>query len=131
MGGHPSAADERAMKGRLLIVVLGLCSVWLAASSGSDASTGTTVGVSENEWHITLGRVRAPHGKITFSVTNFGQDDHNFAIRKHGVHYGSTGRIAHGAHATLTVTLPPGTYVLLCSIPGHAALGMITHLTVT
>ena len=35
-----------------------------------------------------------------------------------------------GKTATLTVNLQPGTYQVVCSIPGHVQLGMIIQLTV-
>lgn len=119
------------MKSRLLLIVLAAFSLWLAVSAAGSASTGTTVGVSEREWHITLGRLKAPHGTVTFSVTNFGADPHNIEIRRHGIHYGSTGRIEPGHHAELTAKLTPGVYIVMCSLPGHAALGMVAKLTVT
>jgi uncharacterized cupredoxin-like copper-binding protein len=80
---------------------------------------------------VALGRLKAPHGPITLSVHNYGQDDHKLVIRKLGVQYGSTGRIASGSQKTLTLTLKPGIYNLFCSIPGHRRLGMAAKLTVT
>jgi uncharacterized cupredoxin-like copper-binding protein len=32
---------------------------------------------------------------------------------------------------TLDVTLQPGQYVIICNLPGHVAMGMVTELTVT
>jgi plastocyanin len=118
---------------RGLIAIAGvLCLAVLVAPAWSDASTApTAVGVSEREWMVALGRLKAPHGPITFSVHNYGQDDHNLVIRKLGVQYGSTGRIASGGQRTLTLTLKPGVYNLFCSIPGHRQLGMAAKLTVT
>ena len=102
--------------------------VWPA---GSSATTTTAVGVSEREWTVSLGRLKAPHGRVTFYVHNFGQDDHGLTVRRHGVFYGHTGRIRSGGDATLTLRLKPGTYTVYCGIPGHRALGMLAHLTVT
>ncbi len=102
--------------------------IWPA---GSAATTSTAVGVSEREWSISLGRVRAPHGRITFYVHNYGQDDHDIKIRRDGLLYGHTGRIQSGGQVTLTLRLAPGTYSVYCAIPGHRQLGMLTHLTVT
>jgi plastocyanin len=118
------------MRGLIAIAALMGVAV-LAHPSGSSATTSTAVGVSEREWSVSLGRLKAPHGRITFYVTNFGQDDHNITIRKHGTSYGSSGRIASGGHATITVRLRPGIYNVFCRIPGHRQLGMAARLTVT
>ena len=118
------------MRGLIGIAAL-LCAFVLVWPAIGGAATSTSVGVSEREWSITLGRLKAPHGRITFYVTNYGQDDHNVRIRKHGYQYGSTGRIRSGGHATVTVTLKPGVYTIVCGIPGHRQLGMVTKLTVT
>ncbi|MDX6522046.1 MAG: hypothetical protein QOG02_689 [Gaiellales bacterium] len=109
-----------------------LCLAVLVAPAWSDASTtATAVGVSEREWLVALGRLKAPHGAITFSVHNYGQDDHNLVIRKLGLQYGSTGRLVSGGQKTLTLTLKPGVYNLFCSLPGHRQMGMAAKLTVT
>jgi hypothetical protein len=83
------------------------------------------------EWSVALGRLKAPHGRIELYVHNFGQDDHNIVVRRLGVQYGSTGRIASGGQKTLAVTLKPGIYNVFCSLPGHRQLGMAAKLTVT
>ena len=118
------------MRGLTGIAAL-LCAFVLVWPAIGGASTTTAVGVSEREWSISLGRLKAPHGRITFYVANFGQDDHNLRVRKRGYQYGSTGRIRSGGHATLRLTLKPGVYTLICGIPGHRQLGMVSTLTVT
>ena len=110
-----------------------LCVAVLVAPAWSGAATTTTtaVGVSEREWSVALGRLKAPHGRIELYVHNFGQDDHNLAVRRLGVQYGFTGRIASGGQKTLVLSLKPGVYNLFCSLPGHRQLGMVAKLTVT
>jgi uncharacterized cupredoxin-like copper-binding protein len=44
---------------------------------------------------------------------------------------GDTGDLQPGASYTLDVTLMPGSYLLICNVPGHYAAGMVTPLTVT
>jgi len=39
--------------------------------------------------------------------------------------------IAANSSATLTVDLQPGTYVVICNLPGHYKLGMHATLTVS
>jgi len=109
-----------------------LCVFVLAWPAFSGASTSHAVGVSEREWSVSLGRLRVPHGKITLYITNFGQDDHNIKVRRHGRQYGFSGRIRSGQTTTLTVTLRrPGKYHVFCGIPGHREMGMNAVLTVT
>ena len=44
---------------------------------------------------------------------------------------GDTGDLQPGASYTLDVTFTPGSYLLICNVPGHYAAGMVTPLTVT
>jgi len=111
------------MRGLIAIAAL-LCLFLLVRPAGSSATTSTAVGVSEREWSVTLGRVKAPHGTITLNITNFGQDVHDIVVRKHGIGFGFSGRIPSGGRTTLTVHLKPGVYSVSCNIPGHRALGM-------
>lgn len=115
----------------LTTLAAAMCLFVLVAPAWSGAASGSAVGVSEREWSVTLSRLKVQHGTITFSIHNFGQDDHNIKIRKHGWQYGFSGRIRSGDTATITVNLKPGVYSLFCGIPGHRALGMNAKLTVT
>jgi hypothetical protein len=73
-------------------------------------------------------------GTIHFNVYNYDQDPHTLAVADSGgqqltdavpVPAGHT-----GTAVTLTVNLPPGTYVLFCTLPQHAADGMKTTIVV-
>lgn len=44
---------------------------------------------------------------------------------------GEVSELQPNASGTLDVKLAPGTYLLLCNVPGHYAAGMVTSLTVT
>jgi plastocyanin len=118
------------MKGRALTLLLACAAALLVAVSASRAAT-SSVGVTEREFRISLGRLKVPHGAITFNVTNIGQDDHDVVIRRHGYQYGASGRIPAGGRKSFTVRLRPGLYNVFCSLPGHRSWGMITQLTVT
>jgi uncharacterized cupredoxin-like copper-binding protein len=45
-------------------------------------------------------------------------------------HLGEVAELDPGAGGSLTLTLPPGKYVLACNLPGHFDSGMWTVLTV-
>jgi hypothetical protein len=73
-------------------------------------------------------------GTIRFNIYNYDQDPHTLAVADSGgqqltdavsVPAGHT-----GTPVTLTVNLPPGTYVLFCTLPQHAADGMKTTIVV-
>ena len=73
-------------------------------------------------------------GTIHFNIYNFDQDPHTFAVADaNGQQLSSTVPVPAGqpdTPVTLTVNLPPGTYVLFCTLPQHAALGMKTTIVV-
>src|SRR2546421_10499897 len=94
----------------LVTLAAALCLFVLVSPAWSGAAGGGAVGVSEREWSVTLSRLKVPHGTITFSIHNFGQDDHNIRIRKHGSQDGSSGRIRSGGPATITVSRKPAVY---------------------
>jgi len=119
---------------KILVALAGLLAVAvLAVPDRGAAAPATAVGTSlrENPSSVILGRLKAPRGKVTFFVHNYGQDDHNVAVRRRGVQYGFTGRIGSGGDKTLTVALKPGVYNVFCTLPGHRQAGMRATLTVT
>jgi len=73
-------------------------------------------------------------GTIRFNVYNFDQDPHTFAIADaNGQQVGGAVNVPAGQPDTpvaVTVDLPPGTYVLFCTLPQHAADGMKTTIVV-
>jgi nitrite reductase (NO-forming) len=88
------------------------------------------------ELSFTLSRRSVPAGKVTFKITNKGVATHDFeicTIPKVGLGYpnicvGNAGAtsifLAPTQSATISVTLKPGIYEYLCTVPGHANAGM-------
>jgi uncharacterized cupredoxin-like copper-binding protein len=66
------------------------------------------------------------HGYIHFVIKNIGKLPHNFVIGTQQSHV-----IASGKSTSINVALKKGKYKYICSITGHAALGMKGVLTVT
>jgi plastocyanin len=92
-----------------------------------------TLRASLKEWKIILTttkgkRVKSvPHGRIRFLVKNIGKLPHNFSSNKQ-----QTAVLARNKSATITITFSKnGSYAYICSITGHAALGMKGKLKVT
>lgn len=123
----------------LLLIILTAVSLACGGASApvsqSQRSDNTTVGdgaihVQAREFSFALDSSQAPAGEITFVVENTGAMVHDFAIRGDGVDE-ATPEIEPGESASLTVTLEPGTYTYICTIPGHEQLGMRGAFTVT
>jgi uncharacterized cupredoxin-like copper-binding protein len=94
----------------------------------------------------------APAGEVTFKVTNDSKDtihemivvdvkepgkplpynagDQRVDEEAAGDH-GEVSELDPGKSGTLTVSLKPGSYLLICNIPGHYEAGMWTEFTVT
>jgi plastocyanin len=103
-----------------------------AADQGASNGSATQVQGTLREWAIDLSQQEVPAGKVIFTVTNTGQNTHNFAVED------STGALiaktpnfgSRDGAQTLELDLAPGTYTIICSLPGHAARGQRTQLVV-
>jgi hypothetical protein len=87
---------------------------------------GTAVGIAEREWRLSAYRSSARRGRVTLHIHNFGEDPHDVAVRGPGGYRSSSSPIiGPGENGVLRVRLNrPGTYTLLCTLPGHASKGM-------
>jgi plastocyanin len=71
----------------------------------------------------------SPPGKITIKSVNKSSTQHNIAVEGPGANaVGSV--VSNGGVSQISVTLKPGSYTFLCTVPGHAAAGMKGALTV-
>jgi uncharacterized cupredoxin-like copper-binding protein len=101
-----------------------------AGGSSTPAVSGTPVDVTLKDFSITVAAgTTFKAGTYTFVVTNQGPSSHDLTINGPGVSNQGTPTFGSGTK-NLTVTLSNGTYDLYCSVPGHKALGMDTHITV-
>jgi uncharacterized cupredoxin-like copper-binding protein len=89
------------------------------AGARPSAATATTVRVTAKEYKFILSRKTAPHGKVTFKITNKGVLPHDFKIAGK-----KTPHIAKNKTASLTVTLKKGKFPYICTIDSHAKFGM-------
>jgi uncharacterized cupredoxin-like copper-binding protein len=86
----------------------------------ASAARETTYSISAIDFKFKGVPTRVAAGKVTFHLTNHGQASHDFKIAGK-----VTKLLSPGAKATLTVTLRKGhRYPYLCTVPGHATLGM-------
>jgi uncharacterized cupredoxin-like copper-binding protein len=97
--------------------------------SAPSATEGTTIDIVVEEFGVNLDSTQAKAGDITFVVRNDGNMPHDFAISGPGVEE-KTPMLDPGETANLEVTLEAGAYQYICTVPGHAMLGMEGDFTV-
>src|SRR4051794_40645875 len=107
-----------------LVVALRLAAVPALASSSHATGKSVTVKASEFKFRLSVSSVSAP-GSVTFNVVNQGKIQHDFKIAGK-----KTILLNPGKSSKLTVTLKKGKYVYLCTVAGHAKLGMKGTFTV-
>lgn len=94
-----------------------------AAPAGGGAAA---VSVSLREFEIVPSTLEVPAGTSTIQVVNEGAIPHNLDIE--GV---ATADLDGGAEASLDISsLAPGTYTMICTIPGHESAGMSGTITI-
>ena len=120
----------------------------VAPSCGGGAAR--TVAVTERDFSISLAPTEAAEGTVTFRISNRGPSTHEFVVVagfhavdalpvKDGViNEAAEGvdvldeqeDIGLGTTVMLSVALTPGSYILICNLPGHYQKGMRTRLNV-
>jgi len=105
----------------------------MAAAAGGATNMGVAPGSAINAEMSDFvikqdyGMVKA--GQVTINVKNAGPSPHNYQITGNGAMQ-ATMTLDGGKTATLKVDLKPGTYTVICNVPGHEQLGMKTTLVV-
>jgi len=113
-------------------VALALSGAAVAAVASHTAAAKETVNVTEREYHIGISPSSAKAGSVTFVVHNAGKLAHKLDLAGAGLKATvAFPTIAPGKTRSLTVTLAGGKLSLWCPIPGHAALGMKTSMTIS
>ena len=137
---------------RITLIALGAVALMVAASACSsddaDPAADGTVGVTLQDFTVTLDPATVPAGDVTFDASNQGAEVHEFEIVKTDTPAGDfevtddvadfgdgeivdeVENIAPGLGADLTVNLSAGTYAVVCNLPGHYGQGMHADLTV-
>ncbi|MHB1089564.1 MAG: plastocyanin/azurin family copper-binding protein [Ilumatobacteraceae bacterium] len=138
---------KRVAVSAAMVAALGACG---GDSDDSSDATSNSITGNLNEWTVETDATTAKAGEVVFTVTNDGTIGHEFLVVKtdiaageiplDGDHFAEPtdgmevideiGEFAKGTTETLTLTLDPGTYQLVCNLPGHYSAGMFTTLTV-
>jgi uncharacterized cupredoxin-like copper-binding protein len=120
---HRLSLGARLMSAAALFAVLGI--VAAPALGARSHASATAVTVTASEFKFKLSKLSVPHGTVVFTVVNKGKIPHDFKINGK-----KTALVKPGKSAKLTVTFKAGKFKYLCTVPGHAALGMKGTLTV-
>jgi plastocyanin len=120
---HRFSLTARLMSVVALLAVLGIVA---APALGARAHAATTaVTVTATEFKFKLSRLSVPHGTVVFTFVNKGKVPHDFKINGK-----KTSLMKPGKSTKLTVTFKAGKFAYLCTVPGHASLGMKGSLIV-
>jgi uncharacterized cupredoxin-like copper-binding protein len=134
-------------RGGIVVTALAALALVGAACSSGGSSKNETVKVGLAEYTISPNVQSVGAGEVTFDVQNDGTMTHEMVVVKakdasgtlpvekgEASEAGSVGEVsdlAAGKDGKLSVHLAPGTYVLLCNLPGHYLGGMHAVFTVS
>ena len=104
-----------------LVAIVALAPTALGTSSASNARYTVTM----TDFKFRISPVRLTAGTHTFLVINRGQATHDFKIGTK-----KTRILNPGQRQTIRVTLRRGRVTVVCTVPGHASLGMRMRLVV-
>jgi len=88
-----------------------------------------TVQVSLSDFMIVLSTDTVSGSSVIFEVTNEGFIEHNFAVE--GVDGAKIDLVIPQDASSIEIALEPGTYTLICDLPGHRDAGMEVQFTVS
>jgi hypothetical protein len=126
------------VSGALCVVagpVAGSGAAKVSSSAAGAARAPARLLVYAQEWSLWPSRPSLPAGRVVVQLWNRGEDAHDLRIRRlrHGVMVGRTQGVAvtqSGRLSQAAWRLPPGTYQLYCSMPGHMKRGMRARITI-
>jgi uncharacterized cupredoxin-like copper-binding protein len=132
-GSRQRAALQQARRRRAAGAGVALAAVVIAvglllANRGGTAIAGPSVRVSMTEYAFAPSPIEVQASDARFTIVNDGKLPHDFVVPQVGK---GTADQRPGTSATLDLrSLEPGTYVVVCDLPGHRAAGMETTLVI-
>ena len=107
-----------------LVALVGTTAAWAARPATKPEKS--TVTVSMYEMGFKLSNTVVHRGTVKFQIANVGKVEHDFALPT-----ARSAVINSGEKTTLVAKFPkPGKYTFICTVEGHASLGMMGRLTV-
>jgi uncharacterized cupredoxin-like copper-binding protein len=103
-----------------------------SSTGGTGSGEESAVAATLNEWSINLNVDQVKAGQVKFVVINAGQFQHDMVIMDSaGNQMGATPVFKkEEGPKELVVDLKPGTYTVVCDVPGHTSQGMKLDLSV-
>lgn len=118
-----------------------------AAAAPGGVQAPTKVSVVLKEWKLIPSSTKVAAGKVTFQVKNDGAIEHEFVVLRTDLHHhllkvkggeavktglkGEIPKVVPGQVRSLTLSLKPGKYVLICNLLGHYKAGQFAALRVS
>jgi len=140
------------MKTKTTAVALSVLAALTVGLGAAGATPGRSqapskVGVVLSEWKLVPSATTLRAGKVTFRVKNDGAIEHEFVVLRTDSHHhalpvkkavavetgrqGEIPKIVPGQERSLTLSLKPGKYVLICNLLGHYKAGQYAALRVS
>ena len=133
-------------RGLILAALAILTALAVGAANGFAGSAAATVRVTLKEFTLKPATASVRAGKVTFVVVNSGRVDHELVVLRTKApanklplastrdvyevgRVGKTPTIDAGRRKSLTLTLKPGHYSLICNLPGHYRAGQLADFT--
>ncbi|MEX1046051.1 MAG: sulfocyanin-like copper-binding protein [Actinomycetota bacterium] len=144
MSGHRLAPVALALSAIALTACSNSTGGGTTPAEGSDCDQTKNVCVTERDFAIAPIPSKTQAGSVTFQILNTGPSEHEFVVIatdlapdalpvKEGVVDEAGGgmkvvdekeEIPSGTETSLTTNLKPGSYALICNLPGHYEQGM-------
>ena len=130
------------------VMLCGLVAVLLSVACEDTTEVSGPDSVLLKEWAIELGAPERAPGSVDFQVQNIGTMDHEVVVIRSDLApeklpvsggtvdlnqldvVGEKENIERREKTSLSVTLTPGSYIFICNVSGHYALGMRSGLLV-
>jgi uncharacterized cupredoxin-like copper-binding protein len=116
-----------------------------AAAAAPAAAPARRIGVTLKEYSVAPSPAVGSAGRVTFAVRNGGAIPHEFVVLRtakpagsllkgaeadEAGNVGEIGDLQPGQAKTLSLSLKPGHYALICNLPGHYKAGQHADFTV-
>ena len=123
----PTRRDPRRIA---LVATLGLAAISCGGENDlSDLEASNDIHVEAGDMYFEPDAFAAEAGEISFTMDNVGEAIHDLMIAEpESTHV--IGTTQPGASASGAVRLEPGTYTVICAVPGHLDAGMEATLEV-
>jgi hypothetical protein len=92
---------------------------------------GGTLRVALTEYRLVPSSIHLHAGALTIEATNVGRLTHNLVVSRRGTTVAAIRPLSPGQSAQVTVTLPPGTYLVGSTLLSDEALGLYGHIDVS